>query len=79
MLGLADAPLIAGHLQNVVYVVESHAIKSSVVKRSLSRLANSNANLIGAVLTKFNPKKTKASYGYEYGYSYGQDTAGRTA
>lgn len=75
VMGLADAPLIAGHVEGVVYAVESHGTRSSMVKTALARLASANARVIGGVLTKFDARKAHYGYGYEYGYSYGRDTA----
>lgn len=71
VMGLADAPLIASHVEGVIYAVESHGIRSSLVKTALARLASANAHVLGGVLTKFEPRR--GSYGYDYGYGYGRD------
>lgn len=71
VMGLADAPLIAGRVEGVIYAVESHGIRSSMVKTALGRL--SNAHVIGGILTKFDSRKAHYGYGYEYGYNYGRD------
>lgn len=73
VMGLADAPLIAGRVEGVIYAVESHGIRSSLVKTALARLAGANARIFGAVLTKFESRKAHYGYGYTYGYSYGRD------
>ncbi len=75
VMGLADAPLIASRVEGIIYAVESHGIRSSMVKTALSRLASANARVIGGVLTKFEAKKAHYGYGYEYGYSYGRQAA----
>jgi polysaccharide biosynthesis transport protein len=72
VMGLADAPLIASHVEGVIYAVESHGIRSSMVKTALARLISANARVIGGVLTKFEARKAHYGYGYEYGYSYGK-------
>lgn len=72
VMGLADAPLIASRVEGVVYAVESHGIRSSMVKTALGRLANANARILGTVLTKFEARRAHYGYGYEYGYGYGQ-------
>ncbi len=72
VMGLADAPLIAGRVEGVLYAVESHGIRSSMVKTALGRLASAHAHVIGAVLTKFEARKAHYGYGYEYGYNYGR-------
>lgn len=76
VMGLADAPLIASRVEGVIYAVESHGIRASVVKMALSRLASANARIIGGVLTKFEARKAHYGYGYEYGYGYGRQDKG---
>lgn len=73
MLGLADAPLLASKVGGVVYVVESYGVESRAARVALSRLRNSNAAILGAVLTKFESKKAGYGYGYDYGYGYGSE------
>jgi capsular exopolysaccharide synthesis family protein len=71
MLGLADAPLLGSKVGGVVYVVESFGVQSRAAKLALNRLRNSNARVLGAVLTKFESRKASYGYGYDYGYGYG--------
>ena len=73
VMGLADAPLIAGHVEGVIYAVESHGIRSTQVKTALDRLRAAQTRLFGAVLTKFEARKAHYGYGYEYGYGYGRN------
>lgn len=72
VMGLADAPLVASRVEGVIYAVESHGIRSSLVKTALGRLASANARIFGGVLTKFEARKAHYGYGYEYGYGYGR-------
>lgn len=72
VMGLADAPLIASRVEGVIFTVESHGIRSTMVKTALRRLASANARIIGGVLTKFEARKAHYGYGYEYGYGYGR-------
>lgn len=73
VMGLADAPLIASRVEGVIYAVESHGIRASLVRTALARLRSANARIIGGVLTKFEARKAHFGYGYEYGYGYGRD------
>lgn len=73
VMGLADAPLIASRVEGVVYAVESHQIRSSLVKTAITRLRSTNARIFGSVLTKFVVSKASYGYGYDYGYKYGRD------
>lgn len=75
VMGLADAPLIGSRVEGVVYAVESHGIRSSLVRTALGRLTSANAHVIGIVLTKFEAQRGVSGYGYEYGYSYGRKDA----
>ena len=77
VMGLADAPLIAARVEGVIYAVESHGTRSTMVRTALARLATSNAHVFGGVLTKFDSRKAHYGYGYDYGYSYGRE-AGKT-
>ncbi len=72
VMGLADAPLIASKVEGTVYAVESHGIRTSLVKVALGRLASANARILGIVLTKFEAKRAHYGYGYDYGYGYGE-------
>jgi succinoglycan biosynthesis transport protein ExoP len=69
VMGLADAPLICSQVEGVIYAVESHGIRSSIVRTALNRLFSAHARVLGAVLTKFESRRNVG--GYEYGYSYG--------
>lgn len=72
VMGLADAPLIASKVEGVVYAVESHGTRLNTVKMAVARLEAANVRIFGAVLTKFEAKRS--DYGYEYGYTYGRET-----
>jgi len=72
VMGLADAPLICSRVEGVVYAVESHGIRASLVSTALNRLLSANADVVGGVLTKFESKRSVSGYGYDYGYSYGR-------
>lgn len=73
VMGLADVPLIAGHVEGVVYAVESHGIRLGLVRTALQRLSGSASRILGVVVTKFEPKRANKGYGYTYGYDYGQE------
>jgi len=73
VMGLADAPLLAGQIEGVIYVVEAHQTRTSMARTALSRLLSANAHIIGGVLTKFESRRGQAGYGYEYGYDYGSE------
>lgn len=75
VMGLADAALIATKVEGVVFAVESHGIRTGLVKEALGRLVTGKVRIFGSVLTKFDAKKAHYGYGYgyEYGYRYGRD------
>lgn len=69
VMGLADAPLLASEVEGVVYVLEANSTDRRMVRVAVNRLRSTRANIIGAILTKFEAKRSQ--YGYEYGYGYG--------
>ena len=68
VMGLADAPLLASMTQATLMVVAANETRRSVFKVALRRLQGARANVIGALLSKFDSSQT----GYGYGYGYGE-------
>jgi capsular exopolysaccharide synthesis family protein len=68
VLGLADAPRLAATVEGTVFVVEANGAHRGQAKSALRRLLRARANSIGAVLTKFDSKKS--GFGEAYGYYY---------
>jgi hypothetical protein len=61
---------------NAVFVVEASRGHRGATKAALRRLNTGHTHVLGAVLTKFDPKNTTSDYAY-YGYNYyhyGSDT-----
>ena len=79
-MGLADAPLIASRVEGVVFVIESHSTQTQHGPgRARAGCAAANAQILGAVLTKFEAKRAHYGYGYDYGYGYGYGPTAKTA
>jgi len=70
VIGLADAPLVAAAVEGVIYVVEARAVQAGAARRALQRLETAQANVVGIVLTKFEPRHAHLGYGYGYGFEY---------
>jgi len=68
VLGLADAVLLAAQIEATLLIIESNGGYRGRTKGAMRRLRGAKAHLIGAVLTKFEAKKS--GYAYEYGYEY---------
>ena len=71
LLGFADAPILGSVAEAALIVVESGSIRRPAAQRALERLHESQTNVVGAVLTKFDAKKLGYEGGYYY-YSYGK-------
>jgi polysaccharide biosynthesis transport protein len=75
IMGLADAPLLSSSVHSTLLVIAANETRRSVVKVALKRLQFARANVIGALLNKFDAKETGYGYGYGYGdyeyHSYG--------
>jgi len=78
VLGLADAPRLGAAAKGTIFVIEANGAHSGSAKAALKRLMESGANLVGAVLTKFDAKQLGYSddYGY-YTYRY-EDKSGNS-
>jgi polysaccharide biosynthesis transport protein len=77
IMGLADAPQLASVMRATLLVVAANETRRQTVKNALRRISMTKANLIGAVLNKFDVKQTTYGYGYGDGnynyYTYGND------
>jgi capsular exopolysaccharide synthesis family protein len=71
VMGLADAPILASRVEATVFVLEARGVKGRIAKLALTRLRQGRAELLGAILTKFEAKRAHFGYGYDYGYGYG--------
>jgi capsular exopolysaccharide synthesis family protein len=76
VIGLADSLLISSAVSATIYVVAASQTSANRARIALRRLRGSDANIVGAVLTKYDPKGTFGyGYGYDYGYGYGHEKA----
>lgn len=70
VLGLADAPLLAGAVEGCIYVIEAEGVAVRGVKAALGRLESTHSRILGAIVTKIKRRQSGYGYGYGYGYSY---------
>lgn len=71
VMGLADAVIFGNHVDGMLFVIEAQGIKTRLAARAIERLRSSQTNLLGAVLSKFDARKSHSGYDYGYGYGYG--------
>ena len=76
VIGLADAPLLASVVNDVVLVIESGKTRTTTAQDAMNRLRAAGANIIGATLTKSTEESS--AYGYSYKYKYGAIDKDRT-
>jgi succinoglycan biosynthesis transport protein ExoP len=75
LLGLSDAVILASHADGVLFVIDGSGFHRGAVKSAMRRLALINANILGVVLNRFEPRvgdNEYAYYAYNY-YNYGSD------
>ncbi|HWJ72949.1 MAG TPA: polysaccharide biosynthesis tyrosine autokinase [Kaistia sp.] len=75
VMGLADALLLSSVADGTLIVCSAGETPAETVKAATKRLAMTNSQLLGGILTKFNAQKAGygyAYYGYDY-YGYGKD------
>ncbi len=71
VMGLADAPLIASRVDGTIFVIETRGTQQGMARVAIDRLVGANAQILGALLTKFDATRAQFGYGYDYGYGYG--------
>ena len=72
VLGLADAPNLASHVDATLFVVQANHTRGRQARAALGRLRAARAHVIGALLTKFDAKMNGYGTDDGYSYSYGQ-------
>lgn len=76
LLSLADAEILSGQVEAIVFVLESGRNGRKSILNAISRIQKSEANFAGVVLTKYNPGEMGyGNYGeYAYVYRYADST-----
>ena len=59
VMGLADTPLIASRADGTVFVIESHATRSSTARVAIGRLRDAHVRLLGAIGTWSGPRRLR--------------------
>ena len=74
LLGLSDSVSMSTAVDGVLFVVDASSFHKGATKSALRRLSLVGAPVLGAVLTKFDPRAADYYdyYGYKY-YSYGHE------
>ena len=76
VMGIADAPLLSRFVDAVVFIVEANRAQGKQARVAIQRLRDVNANVLGAVLTKYRALEAGESYDYQYRYyTYDRKTA----
>ena len=77
VLGLADAMLVAEHLDGIILLVSLARVDRGLPKESIQRICTAGAPLLGIVTNAVKKESRSASaYGYGYGYGYGNGKYG---
>ena len=71
LLGFADAPILGSVCDATLVVIESGTIRRPAALRTIERLLESNSNVVGVMLMKFDARKSGYETG-DYYYSYGR-------
>lgn len=71
VLSFTDAPLLGSICEGTVVIIQSGAIRTPQVVRTIGRLMESRTNVLGVILTKFDAKKVGYNSDYYY-YHYGK-------
>jgi capsular exopolysaccharide synthesis family protein len=68
VMGIADAALIARHVDATIFVVEANRVQFGQARASLRRLRATGASIAGIVLSKYRALQAGESYDYQYQY-----------
>lgn len=68
VMGLADAPTLARHVDATVFVLEANTLPFSRARTAIRRLNATGGKTIGAILTKYRALEAGQSYDYQYTY-----------
>nr|WP_169053625.1 polysaccharide biosynthesis tyrosine autokinase [Alteraurantiacibacter aquimixticola] len=68
VLGIADAPLLSRSVDAVVMIIEANRGHMRDVRTAVRRLQDMNANIVGAIMTKYRALEAGESYNYQYQY-----------
>jgi Mrp family chromosome partitioning ATPase len=73
VLGLADAALVAEHLDGLLLLVSLDRVDRGLPKEAVARIRSSGAALLGIVTNAVKEQRSGrgSAYGYGYGYGYG--------
>ncbi|MCT0217059.1 polysaccharide biosynthesis tyrosine autokinase [Synechococcus sp. CS-1330] len=72
VLGLADSPLLAQHLDGLILLVSLDQVDRGLPKEAISRVRSSGAQLLGVVTNAVKEEsELNAAYGYGNRYKYG--------
>lgn len=77
VLGLADAPSLAAHIEAIVYVLDPKIARHGMVKAALRRLRMSQGNILGVLLNRVDV--TTLGYSYDRYFDYYADKDDRPA
>lgn len=68
VMGIADAPLLSRFVDGVIFVVEANRASSLQASAALRRLSEINANVVGAIMTKYRALNAGDPFEYQYKY-----------
>lgn len=73
VLSFTDAPLLGSMCAGTIVIIQAGLIRTPAVRRTVGRMLDSRANVLGVMLTKFDARKAGQGYGGYYYYAYGKD------
>ena len=66
-LGIADATRLGNVAEGAIFVVKSEGVTKEEARLAIKRLREARINVIGAVLSMFEPERGNTAYRYAYG------------
>jgi len=77
VIGLADAIVLSKLARSTIFVTTIRHTRHGTLEGAVKRLHTANANIIGAVVNRFDHAGGRYGYGYGYDYHYTYDYGAR--
>lgn len=74
VLALADSVLLSNMVDSTIFIVQSGLNSPTSLRMAVERIASNGGNIVGAILTKYDPGSMGygSSQDYSYAYAYGR-------
>ncbi len=70
VLALADAVILSSKVESTIFIIESGRNSPTALRSAVNRIAANGGDIVGGILTKYDPARMGYGYNRDYSYSY---------